>query len=163
MKLKHIRTRDIFVPLKLIIVYSNSNSLIKRISSIGFQFIYQEIILFFMRLIKKKNAFASDLGSKLTAWFALNKNNPSARQNFYREIPAHLTFVSYGRKWNPRKVASKVKGRIYSVNVKEIEKYCLRLLLISPNGVQSFPDLRAVNQVEDIKFYQLPSFQYYYS
>ena len=39
-------------------------------------------------------------------------------------------------------------GRIYSVGFKQVERFCLRLLLFLVKGTTSFEYLRAVNRVE---------------
>ena len=96
---------------------------------------------------KEQEALTANKGTKLTAWFDLNKKNPSARQYFYREIPEHFTYDVKNNQWNPRINACKVIGRIYSVNVKETEKHCLRILLINVKGAQSFEELKTVKGV----------------
>ena len=83
----------------------------------------------------------------LTAWFILNRDNEEARQYFYREIVHHFCFVKSGGRnyWKPRRRNIKIIGRLYTVGVRQVERYCLRLLLINVRGSTSFEDLRTVN------------------
>ncbi|XP_046655037.1 uncharacterized protein LOC124348808 [Daphnia pulicaria] len=85
----------------------------------------------------------------LTAWFILNRDNEEARQYFYREIVHHFCFVKSGGRnyWKPRRRNIKIIGRLYTVGVRQVERYCLRLLLINVRGSTSFEDLRTVNGV----------------
>ena len=54
----------------------------------------------------------------------------------------------------PRKKTARVIGRIYSVSVKQVERYCLRLLLIDVKGATSFEDLRTVEGIQYLSFKQ---------
>jgi hypothetical protein len=91
---------------------------------------------------------AMSRGTALTAYFKLNHDDPNAGQYFYREIPHHYRFDKRTQTWKPRKNRAKIIGRIYTVGVRQVERYCLRLLLINIKGATSFQHLRTVNGVE---------------
>ena len=84
--------------------------------------------------------------SPLTAYFKLNQNNEAARKILYREIPEHFVWNTKNRKWTPRKRNPKdMIGRIYSVSPRDMERFCLRLLLLSVKGATSYENLRTVD------------------
>ena len=89
-------------------------------------------------------ANAASKDTTLTAWFKLCATDERARQYTYRDIPQHYCFNKQTTRWKPRKKIARVIGRIFSVSVKEIERYCLRLLLIDVKGAISYEDLRTV-------------------
>ena len=72
--------------------------------------------------------------STLMAWFKLNRVDPEARQ------------------WKKRSRHGNVIGRIYFVHPSDMERYCLRLLLLNVRGAQSFDDLKTVNNITHINF-----------
>ncbi len=82
---------------------------------------------------------AASKNTTLTAWFNLNRTHPAARDMFYREIPQHFVFNGT---WKPRKKKTNVLSRIYSVSIRQIERFCLRLLLLSVKGATSFESLK---------------------
>lgn len=71
-------------------------------------------------------------GTTLTAWFKLNQVDINARTKYYTEIPYHYTFD--GRSWKPR-LSGKVLSRMYTVSPSDVERYCLRLLLLHVKGI----------------------------
>lgn len=76
---------------------------------------------------------AEKKGTKLTKWFNLNERSEEARQFLYTEIPYH--YVWSKNDWKPRKQgASKILPRMYTVSPKDLERYCLRLLLLHKRG-----------------------------
>ena len=83
----------------------------------------------------------------LTAWFQLNRTDPDAREIFYYRIPEEYTFISNrnGKHWKKRERHTKTIGRMYSVNPADMERYCLRLLLVYTPGATSYAFLRTVN------------------
>jgi hypothetical protein len=82
----------------------------------------------------------------LTAWFRLNEEDPSANQYLYTQVPEQYTF--FRGLWSLRKRgAEKVIGRMFSVNVKDSERYFLRTLLLHIRGATSFEHLRTVDGV----------------
>jgi len=112
---------------------------------------------------KEDVALENNPATTLTAWFELNKSDNEARKLTYSEIPDHYVFNE--KKWSMRKQKSmdyikyhiinfitklllilhnlgSVISRIYSVNIKSFEKYCLRLLLLRVKGAKSFEDIR---------------------
>ncbi|XP_053571517.1 uncharacterized protein LOC128661269 [Bombina bombina] len=90
---------------------------------------------------------AQDRDTTLTAYFKLNVDNRAAREFFYSDIPQHFVFDVKTRKWNPRqRGADTTIGRLYNVNISsDLERFCLRLLLLHLKGAISFKDLRTVN------------------
>lgn len=83
--------------------------------------------------------------SMLMAWFSLNQTDPEARQILYPDIPTRYTWSAAMRKWRPRKNASRVLGRLYFVHPTDMERYCLRMLLLNVPGATSFKYLRTVD------------------
>jgi hypothetical protein len=83
----------------------------------------------------------------LTSWFDLNKIDKEASKFFYYEIPEHYTYCSKSHTWKKRKYHTKIIGRMYMVDPKDEEKYCLRLLLLYAKGAQSFDDIRTFNSI----------------
>jgi len=93
---------------------------------------------------------AKSRDSKLTAWFALNKVDVNARELKYWEIPTHYTWDNKNTRWKKRlRGGDKVIGRMYTVSVKEQERYYLRLLLSHAQGATSFEDLRTVENGDE--------------
>ncbi|XP_059352797.1 uncharacterized protein LOC130702739 [Daphnia carinata] len=90
---------------------------------------------------------AASRDTNLTAYFKLNHIDEDARQYFYREIPHHYVFVKKTSSWKARAKRAKIIGRLYTVGVRQVERYCLRLLLINVKGATSFGDLRTIDQV----------------
>ena len=88
---------------------------------------------------------AASRDTTLTAYFKLNQQLGVARQYFYREIPHHFLFDKKSLKWKPRKNRAKIIGRLYTVGITQIERFCLRLLLINVKGATSYEHLRTVN------------------
>jgi hypothetical protein len=82
----------------------------------------------------------------LTAWFQLNEEDSSANQYLYTQVPEQYTF--FRGRWSLRKRGGEsVIGRMYSVNVKDSERYFLRTLLLHVHGATSFEYLRTVDGV----------------
>ena len=96
--------------------------------------------------------------STLMAWFELNQNDPAAREFLYHQIPEHYVYKKVEEmvngkkvnidKWKPRKQGGhKVIGRMYTVGIKDGEKYYLRLLLLHVKGATSFESLRTIDDI----------------
>ena len=87
---------------------------------------------------------AANQNTMLTAYFAMNSHYHT---NYtYSETPLHFVFNKSQKKWQPRKRGSpKIITRMYSVSPKDMERYCLRLLLLHVAGATSFEDLRTFN------------------
>ena len=94
---------------------------------------------------------ALNRSSTLLAYFDLNKQDISARQYTYAEIPAHYVFKQHndnGHKvfrWSKRKSHYNCIGRMYSVSPSQVELFRLRLLLLNCRGAKSFDELTNVN------------------
>ena len=89
--------------------------------------------------------------TKLQSWFKLNENDMNARQYLYTEIPHHYVF-SKGN-WQVRKRGGeKVVARMYTVGVKDEERFYLRILLLHVRGATSFESLRTVDGVVQDSF-----------
>jgi hypothetical protein len=88
--------------------------------------------------------------SHLLAWFKLNQNDPTARVFTYPEIPQHYTWDRKGRYWKKRAESRKstIITRMYFVNPRERERYCLRLLLLHVKGATCFQDIRTVEGMD---------------
>ncbi len=54
--------------------------------------------------------------------------------------------------WKARKKRPRVIGRLYTVSVRQVERHCLRLLLINVKGATSFQHLQTVDGVESPTF-----------
>ena len=96
--------------------------------------------------------------STLLAYFDLNKQDISARQYTYNEIPAHYVFKQHndnGHKffrWTKRKSHYNCIGRMYSISPSQVELLRLRLLLLNCRGAKSFDELKNVNGVQYMTF-----------
>jgi hypothetical protein len=85
--------------------------------------------------------------SQLLGWFQLNKQDEQARLLTYPDIPKHYIWDKKLLKWERRKIdkAHDIITRLYFVNPKERERYCLRVLLLHAKGATGFEDLRTVD------------------
>ncbi|XP_024889920.1 uncharacterized protein LOC112466196, partial [Temnothorax curvispinosus] len=84
----------------------------------------------------------------LTAWFKLNQSDENAVHFLYTDIPYHYIYDKKETKWKPRKKGGdKIISRLYTVSIKDIERFYLRLLLLHVVGAKCFEDLRTVNGV----------------
>lgn len=79
---------------------------------------------------------ATSRDTTLTAWFKLNVNHAPAREFFYRDVPHHFVSNKKSTKWTPRKKRARIIGRIYLVGVRDVERFCHRLLLIDVKGAR---------------------------
>ena len=84
----------------------------------------------------------------LTAFFKQNSKDETSRQYLYPEFPGQY---NYGKgKWTKKKQnLGKAIGRITTVSLctKQMETYCLRILLNHITGPTLFQDLRTVDGV----------------
>lgn len=90
---------------------------------------------------------ATSRDTKLTAWFKLNQNpdDPDANQWKYWEIPVHYVWDDKNTSWKKRqRGGNKVIGRMYTVSIKDSERFYLRLLLQHETGAKSFEDVRTI-------------------
>src|SRR5687768_2503047 len=91
--------------------------------------------------IKGQEKIASVKDSMLMAYFKLCASDSHAKQLFYSEIPKNYTWDLKIQCWKARKRGGeKAIGRIYTVSLKNMELYCLCLLLLHVRGPESFDD-----------------------
>ncbi|CAG8720699.1 120_t:CDS:1, partial [Acaulospora morrowiae] len=91
----------------------------------------------------------------LTAWFKLNENDINARTIIYHNIPLFYMFQKSTKIWKKRvKYTEKIIGRMYTVYPSDMERFCLRLLLLHTPGAISFEDLRTVNNYVYTSFHE---------
>ena len=77
----------------------------------------------------------------LTAWFRLNRENAEARKYLYTDIPLHYVWKS--SRWVTRKETRKpILSRMTRASPSDMERFCLRLLLLHCKGAMSFEDLK---------------------
>ncbi|CAL8129145.1 unnamed protein product [Orchesella dallaii] len=82
---------------------------------------------------------AESRGTTLTAWFDLNSQTQEARQYLYSEIGYHYRYQIPTGKWIVRQQnQDKILSRMYAVSPKDMERYCLRLLLLHVRGMNSY-------------------------
>jgi len=87
---------------------------------------------------------AANKDTMLMAWFKLNQNDEAARDYLYFNIPQHYVFEKSKCFWKSRlRGGDATIGPMYSVGMSaNIEKYCLRLLLLHVQRATSFEALR---------------------
>ena len=94
--------------------------------------------------------------SMLTAWFKYNAANDDAADSVYQDMPITHTYDAKLKKWKRRTVSLHQKyttiGRMYFVGPRDVERFCLRLLLHHVAGAQSFAALRTYQSVEYVTF-----------
>ena len=77
----------------------------------------------------------------LSAWFALNNADESARKLTYAEIPEHYVYHKKDGVWkgrDPRAAKARVIGRLHSASPSEGERFYLYLLLLHVPGGQGY-------------------------
>ncbi|XP_063781211.1 uncharacterized protein LOC134929546 [Pseudophryne corroboree] len=84
--------------------------------------------------------------TKLESWFDLNSNNPQAQQWLYSEIPQHYVYT-HGNWQERQRGGENIVARLYTVSLKNEERFYLRILLLHVHGAISFHSLRTVNGV----------------
>lgn len=93
----------------------------------------QQTVVFEAGSEEKELRAAEKRGTKLTKWFILNDEDPDAREYLYSDIPFH--YVWNKNKWKKRqRGANKIIPRMYSVSPRDMERFCLRLLLMHVKG-----------------------------
>ena len=84
--------------------------------------------------------------TKLESWFQLNENDANARHLLYTDIPYNYVYVR--NKWQQRqRGGNNVVARMYTVGIKDEERFYLRMLLLHVKGATSFQFLRTVDDV----------------
>ncbi len=132
--------------------------------------LYDQQNVYFREGQESTAAVRGNIGTKLTAWFNLN-NDPQMRETCigldqlkYPDIPNSFTWNSGDFKWKPREVlsirdsntkkydfrrrADPVIGRMYIVSPRERERYFLRTLLLHQKGASSYEELRRINGIQ---------------
>ncbi|GBL82078.1 hypothetical protein AVEN_50638-1 [Araneus ventricosus] len=80
----------------------------------------------------------------LESWFQLNQSDPDAQTLLNSDIP--YNYVYYRNNWKRRKRGgNKIVARMYVLNVKDAERFYLRMLLLHIPGATSFKFLRMVD------------------
>nr|AAQ56555.1 hypothetical protein OSJNBa0070J19.12 [Oryza sativa Japonica Group] len=82
--------------------------------------------------------------TKLTAWFAANREYSQAAAYTYAEFPEYFTWHGNGKYWAPQKNCRKKIGRIAHVCPAQGDVYYLRMLLHIVKGAKSYSDLRTI-------------------
>ncbi|GBM53239.1 hypothetical protein AVEN_14253-1 [Araneus ventricosus] len=91
----------------------------------------------------------------LTSWFELNKNDPSAHNISYSDIPQYYMFDKSTTNWKKRQRGGQnVIGRLPVFSILDTERYYLRMLLLRKSGAISFDDILTVNGLRCIAFQQ---------
>ncbi|KAG2207868.1 hypothetical protein INT45_006939, partial [Circinella minor] len=85
--------------------------------------------------------------STLEAYFELNRNDPTARELCYHQIPSQYSWNISGTRnyWSPRTRSKAAVGRVVFVSPGDMERFSLCLLLHNVPGAQSFDDLLCYN------------------
>ncbi|GBN59756.1 hypothetical protein AVEN_217768-1 [Araneus ventricosus] len=82
----------------------------------------------------------------LESWFQLNQSDPDAQTLLNTDIP--YNYVYDRNNWKRRKRGgNKIVARMYVVNVRDAERFYLRMLLLHVPGAASFKFLRTVDNV----------------
>ena len=90
---------------------------------------------------------ASVKSTQLTAFFDLNRKDPSAQELTYLKLPLHYTWKPDQGEWTRRKRADKMIVRIHDVPPRYGDLFFLRLLLHRVPGPRSFQELRTCDGV----------------
>ncbi|SAL96239.1 hypothetical protein, partial, partial [Absidia glauca] len=83
-------------------------------------------------------------GTRLLAFFTLCSTDTNASQLTYGDVPTRYTWQPKTRNWQARTnpPVKNIVSRIYTASIRNMELYCLRLLLIKVQGPKSYEDLR---------------------
>ncbi|KAG2197507.1 hypothetical protein INT47_007116 [Mucor saturninus] len=94
---------------------------------------------------------AMEKQTTLTAYFKLNRDDIDARSILYNDIPAHYVQDAKTHLWKKRRNQQKYPpiGRMYFISATDIERYCLRLLLLHVKGATSFDQLKTTESYDD--------------
>ena len=88
--------------------------------------------------------------TKLTGYFEYVRLNPGdavAKTLRYVDFPEHYVWDSKHKQWNRRQNRVYSVGRVFNAGIKDMERYCLRLLLNTVKGATSFEFLCTVDGV----------------
>lgn len=84
----------------------------------------------------------------LTAWFEANEKYPEYRYLLYKDYPKYFTFNDITKEWQKRKYHVDIVSRLQKVDVKDRERYYLKILLNHIAGATSFDDLKKFDGLE---------------
>jgi hypothetical protein len=98
------------------------------------------------------SARAEQETTMLTAFFALNREIPSARQYTYPELPLHFVWIDREKRWKERQIGRSI-GRMYFVSPTAGERFYLRTLLTTVSGPTSWESLRTYENVHYATFH----------
>ncbi|EPB76367.1 hypothetical protein ANCCEY_04528 [Ancylostoma ceylanicum] len=87
-------------------------------------------------------AVTVERNTKFTAWLQLNSLTEDAGQMCYNQIPEYYTWINEEKSDKHEKRRSRVVGRMFYVNPKELS---MRLLLLNQNRATSFDDPKTIN------------------
>ncbi|SAM09761.1 hypothetical protein [Absidia glauca] len=92
---------------------------------------------------------SASTGTKLLAFFLLCSTDPSASSLRYIDVPSRYTWTPETRTWKPRTQPpfKDVVSRIYTASIRNMELYCLRMLLLNVQGPTSYENLRSFEGV----------------
>ncbi|GBO04485.1 hypothetical protein AVEN_45612-1 [Araneus ventricosus] len=91
----------------------------------------------------------------LTSWFELNKNDPSAHNISYSDIPQYYMFDKSTTNWKKRQRGGQnIIGRLPVVSILDTDRYYLQMLLLCKSGAISFDDISTINGLRCITFQQ---------
>ena len=83
----------------------------------------------------------------LTAFFHLNRIDPTAHDYTYHQLPLRFVWDRAKKQWRQRKRGSTI-GRLYFVSPTAGERFYLRTLLTTVKGATSFDDLRTFQGIQ---------------
>jgi hypothetical protein len=98
-----------------------------------------------------EEALANQQDTMLTRFFDYCRDHPDETRNItYASFPEEYIFEKVGgrKRWRKRRNQSKTIGRLYNCSPRDMEKYCLRLLLMRVQSPKSFEDIKIVEGVE---------------
>jgi hypothetical protein len=88
--------------------------------------------------------------TRLTGYFNYMREHPNdalAKTLRYVDFPDRYRWYPQQKVWKPRKGAGFKVGRLFAAGTRDIERYCLRMLLHNVRGATSFESLRTVEGV----------------
>jgi ATP-dependent DNA helicase PIF1 len=95
-----------------------------------------------------ENALQRAEKTQLTAFFATNQSDESARKIPYPDFPEHFTFNEQSKMWKrrarPKNGTPEMIGRVFTVHPNQGDVFYLRMLLHHTAGSRSYEELRTV-------------------
>ena len=102
--------------------------------------------------VETVRARANQEKTMLTAFFELNRTDPTAREYTYQQMPHYFVWDRQNKQWKHRQRGSTI-GRLYFVSPTAGERFYLRTLLITVKGPTSWQNLRTFEDVEHPTFH----------